>query len=82
MKYSDDKIEFTPSSSPHKYVTYSAKEWLDTLKLHWELSETTMTDNETDIVVMHFGKSGNLFVGYFNKETKRGYIYDRRREIR
>jgi len=82
VKYSEDKIEFSTTSSPHKYVTHSAKEWLDVLKLHWKLSETTMTENESDIIVMHFGKTQNLFVGYFNKEDKRGYIYDRRKEIR
>ena len=77
-----ETLEFSKQPSLHKHETNSAKDWLYMLKLHWKLSETTMTENESDLIVMHFGKSGNLFVGYFNKEDKRGYIYDRRKEIR
>lgn len=65
-----------------KITTNTAKEWIDALKLHWDLSKTQMRENEEDVLVMHFGKSSNLMIAYYSKTTKSGYVIDRRSKIR
>lgn len=65
-----------------KIETNGANSWLSTLKSHWNISKTEMRENEEEIKVVHFGKSGNLMVAYFSKVSKIGYVNDRRREIR
>lgn len=88
MKYSDNKIEFNRQNdnvSPHKYVTHGAKQWLETLKLHWKLSVTTMSENDTDVLVMFYEQNKSrrsVYVANYDKSTKVGVIYDRRKEIR
>lgn len=62
--------------------TVGAKEWLSVLKLHWNIAHTQIRNNEDDILVMHFGKSSNLVVAHYSRITMKGYVNDRRKEIR
>ena len=67
----------------HRTNTLGAKQWLDTLKLHWNLSYTEMRESEDKIVVIHVrGGKHIVLVGEFNKNTKIGYILDKRCEVR
>lgn len=65
-----------------KINTSGAKSFVSTLRLHWDVTKTEMRDNEEDILVLHFGKSSNLMVAYYSKESKIGYVNDRREKIR
>lgn len=52
------------------------------LKSRWDIKLTQMRDNETDIIIMHFGHTKNLYVGNYDKISKLGVVYDRRKEVR
>ena len=62
--------------------TQGTREWLATLKQLWDVDSTTLISDEDCFVVMHFSKNRNVHVAYFDRATGRGYISDRRKEVR
>lgn len=65
-----------------KVLTQGAKQWLQTLKQHWDVSKLTLHDSDECFAVMYYAKNRNIYVGYYNRVTGEGYVLDRRKEVR
>lgn len=76
------EIEFVPANNLKKHFTKGSVEWLSVLKARWNLKYTEMVDNDTDIIVMLYRANRNMIVAHYDKETKVGYVFDNRGEIR
>ena len=78
-----DNIEFTPTPNRCKYEANSASEWLSLLKSRWDLSVTTMRENEFSIVITYCrGGKHMVLVAEYDKMSKTGYVLDSRKEVR
>jgi len=62
--------------------TRGATEWLSTLKSYWNISYTKLIDHPEAFIVMHYGKSGNVMIGYYDRQSHNGYISCRRGDKR
>lgn len=62
--------------------TFGEQEWKVVLRKHWNLNTLSLRESDSRITVMHFGKTKNVSVGYYEKDTKRGVVYDRRHNFR
>jgi hypothetical protein len=65
-----------------KIPTYGATTWLQTLKTHWDISKTDMRDSDEAIIVMCFSVKTQFVVAYYQKDTKQGWVVERRRNKR
>jgi len=65
-----------------KINTNGAVEWLQTLKRHWDISKTDMRDSDEAVIVMCFSVKTQFVVAYFQKDTKQGWVVERRSKIR
>lgn len=77
-----NEIIFFSSTNSYKFKTKGSKEWWEVLKSRWDIKHTQMRDNETDIIIMHYERTQNLYVGNYDKISKLGVVYDRRKEVR
>jgi hypothetical protein len=65
-----------------KIQTNGAVNWLQTLKTHWDISKTDMRENDEAIIVMCFSVKTQFVVAYYQRDTKQGWILERRSKIR
>ena len=65
-----------------KITTNGASQWLQTLKTHWDISKTDMRDSNEAIIVMCFSVKTQFVVAYYQKDTKQGWVVERRSKIR
>lgn len=65
-----------------KINTNGAVEWLETLKTHWDISKTDMRGSDEAIIVMCFSVKTQFVVAYYQKDTKQGWVVERRSKIR
>jgi len=65
-----------------KIPTNGAAQWLQTLKDHWDIAKTDMRENDEAIIVMCFSVKTQFVVAYYQKDSKQGWIVERRSKIR
>jgi len=57
-------------------------EWKVVLGKYWNLKTLSFRDSPTKVSVMHFGRTKNVSVGYYMKDSKKGVVLDRRESYR
>jgi hypothetical protein len=55
--------------------TKGSVEWLTTLKLYWDVKKTELRESEDSFAVLSMKKNVNVYVGYYDRESRRGVIY-------
>jgi predicted membrane-bound spermidine synthase len=65
-----------------KITTNGAAQWLQTLKTHWDISKTDMRDSDEAVIVMCFSVKTQFVVAYYQKDTKQGWVVERRSKVR
>jgi hypothetical protein len=65
-----------------KTYTNGATEWLNELKAHWDLSKTSMRENDDGIIVMFFGRTNQIMAAFYDKNTKVGWVDSWRRKVK
>ena len=59
-----------------KIEVKTLKEWFETLKRHWDVSETELRERDNCLIILKFNVNSNMIVGFFDKETRSGYVFE------